>query len=152
MLSVIYNYITAKMWNVTRYFNTLGWNLLSVISRVIPFIRFMLVERVSKLGFYLGLKRSISRFKTCMQSNQGLYSLDRLVFVRVTLICTAPCQIFIFIKLLGIRKKGWRIHQLLDWWNKLLPPTNQTESNQIIIRVGFAVRKSGLCSATTPSW
>lgn len=105
-VSVIYNYITAKMWNVTHYFNTLGWILLSIISRVIPYIRFMLVERISKLGFYLGLKRRISCFKTCMQSNQGPHSLDRLAFVRVILICTAPCQTLIFIKLLGIRKNG----------------------------------------------
>lgn len=94
------------MWNVTRYFNTLGWILLSITSRVIPYIRFMLVERISKLGFYTGLKRSISCFKTCMQLNQGPYSLDRLAFVRVTLTCTAPCQTFIFIKLLGIKKNG----------------------------------------------
>lgn len=103
-VSVIYNYITPKMRNGTRYFNTLGWILLSIISRVIPYIRFMLVESISKLGFYLGFKRSISCFKTCMQSNQGPYSLDRLAFVRVTLICTAPCQPFIFIKLQGIKK------------------------------------------------
>lgn len=130
-VSVIYNYITAKMWNVTHYFNTLGWILLSVIPRVIHNIRFMLVERVSKLCFYSGLKGSISCFKTCMQSNQGPYSLDRLAFVRVTLICTAPCQIFIFIKLLGIRKNGEEYTSFLtDEISFFLSPIklNQTKS------------------------
>lgn len=130
-VSVIYNYITDKLWNVTRYFNTLGRILLSIISRVIPCIRFMLVERISKLGFYSGLKRSISCFKICTQSNQGPYSLDRLVFVRVTLICTAPCQTFIFIKLLGIRKNGEEYTSFLtDEISFFLSPIklNQTKS------------------------
>lgn len=130
-VSVIYNYITAKLWNVTRYFNTLGWILLSIISRVIPYIRFMLVERISKLGFYSGLKRSISCFKICMQSNQGPYCLDRLAFVRVTLSCTAPCQTFIFINLLGIRKNGEEYTSCLtDEISFFLSPIklNQTKS------------------------
>lgn len=42
--------------------------------------------------------------------------------------CTALCQTFIFIKLLGINKTWRRKHQLLHRWNKLLPPTKQIKS------------------------
>lgn len=66
-----------------------------------------------------------------MQSNQGPHYLDRLAFVRVILICTAPCQTPIFIKLLGTRKNGKEYTSFsTDEMSFFLPPIklNQTKS------------------------